>query len=64
MMFMSFNSNTTDVTSGAGSVNPSKAPGFNSGFIGFVFVNLWFSVKCFVYNSLSFCPFPFGHCND
>ena len=32
IMFVSFNSNTTGVTSGAGTANPSGAPEFISGF--------------------------------
>jgi hypothetical protein len=34
IMFVSFNSNTTGVTSGAGTANPSGAPEFISGFRG------------------------------
>jgi hypothetical protein len=32
-MFVLFNSNTTGVTSGAGTVNPSGAPEFTSGLL-------------------------------
>ena len=32
MMFVSFNSSTTGVTSEAGTANPSGAPGFTPGF--------------------------------
>ena len=30
--------------------------------VGFVLLDLWFSVLCFVDRCLYFCPFSFGHC--
>ena len=60
MMFVSFNSNTTGVTSRAGTANPSGTPQFTPRFqrgscysiFGLICVVLYIVV----------CPFAFGHC--
>jgi len=53
MMFLSFKSNTTDVTSGEGTANPSRGPGFYLGSCYPIF-----SFMCvFCRSLLSFCPF-------
>ena len=44
MMFVSFNSNTMGATNGAKHVKSSGAPEFTPGFVGFVLLNLYFSV--------------------
>jgi hypothetical protein len=55
-------SNTTYATNGAGTAFPSKAPERTPGFSGFVLLDLYFSVCCFVDRWLSFCGFSFCHC--
>ena len=60
MMFVSFNSNTTGVTSRVGTAHTSGAPlGSTSTLEGFVLLYLLFSVYCFVDHCLSFCLFIF-----
>jgi hypothetical protein len=59
IMFVSFNSNTTDVTSGAGISNSPGAPKSPQFLVGFVLHNL-FCVKCcrslFVINIIIYLP--------
>ena len=55
VMFMSFRSNTTGVTSGAGTTYPSRA---FPGLVGFALLNLQFYVQCLIIlHYLFFCPF-------
>ena len=55
VMFMSFSSNTTGVTSGAGTTYPSRA---FPGLVGFALLNLQFYVQCLIIlHYLFFCPF-------
>jgi hypothetical protein len=46
-----------NVTNGTGTAYPSGAPEFIPVLVGFVFLGLLFSVKCFVDRCLSFCTF-------
>ena len=46
-LFVSFMSNTADVTCGTGTVNPSGAPEFTPVLVGFVLLNLLFSMYWF-----------------
>ena len=43
-LFVSFMSNTADVTCGTGTVNPSGAPEFTPVLVGFVLLDLLFSM--------------------
>ena len=56
-------SNTTGATSGTETCYRSGVPVFTSQFlVGFVLLDFFFTVWCFVYYCLSFCPFSFDHC--
>ena len=46
-------------TSGTGAACSFGAPEFTSVFMGFVLLNLLFSVSCYVDHSFSFCSFLF-----
>ena len=48
MMFVSFNSNTTGVTCGAGTANSSGTSEYTPGFSGFALLDIQFSVQCFL----------------
>ena len=54
--------NTTGVTSGAGTTNPSGAPEFTPVFSGVRVTRSLVLYGCFVDRCLSFCTFSFGHC--
>ena len=74
MTFVPFNSNTTGVASGEETPYPSKAHEWTPFFVGFVWLNLWFSevfCRCLSLSffwslcCLLFCLFvflSFGHC--
>ena len=55
-------SNTTGVTSGAGTAYPSGAPEFTSCFSGVRVTRSLVLYVCFIDRCLSFCTFSFGHC--
>ena len=59
MMFLSFNSNTTGVTCGAGTASPSEATEFTSVFCGVSFTQSLVFCVDFVNHFLSF---SFDHC--
>ena len=72
MMFVSFNSNTTGVTSGAGTAYPSGTPGFTSGagtaypsgandFIPGFKLGSCYSIFSFLCGILDIIVCPFGH---
>jgi hypothetical protein len=61
-MLVSFNSNTTGITSGAGIANLSGNLSSAQDFSGVrVFLSLFF-LQCFVDRCFSFCYFSFDHC--
>ena len=61
-MLVSFNSNTTGITSGAGIANLSGNLSSAQDFSGVrVFRSLFF-LQCFVDRCFSFCYFSFDHC--
>jgi len=60
VIVVSFNSNTTGVTCGAGTINPSEAPEFSPVFSKLRIVRSF--CVMFVHLCLSFCPFSFCHC--
>jgi hypothetical protein len=55
MVLFAFHSNTTGVTSGARTANLSRAPEFNPFSVGFVMLNHYVCVLCFV----DHCPYVF-----
>ena len=59
---MSFNSNTTGVTSEAGIANPSGTPKFTLGFYWGSCCPICSFLCSGLVHCLSFCPFSFGHC--
>lgn len=58
-----YNSNTTGVTCGAGTSKPSKHLDFPRFLVGFVLLDLLFSVQCFVDQCVSLRPFSIGLLN-
>ena len=48
--------------SGAGTAYPSEHPSSSQDLVGFVFLDLDFSMYCFVDHFLSLCLFSFDHC--
>ena len=62
MMFVLFNSNTTGVTSGAGTAFLSGAHVFTPYFSGVRVTRSLVLCVCFVDRCLSFCTFSFGLC--
>jgi hypothetical protein len=48
--------------SGAGTAYPSEHPSSSQELVGFVFLDLDFSMYCFVDHLLSLCLFSFDHC--
>ena len=54
--------NTTGVTSGAGTANPSRPHEFNPGYSEGRVTRFLELCVCFVDRCLSFCTFYFGHC--
>ena len=63
MMLVSFNSNTNAFSGGAETAFPSRVPEFTLFFfVGFVLLNIYFIVQCFVSSGCLFIPFLFLHC--
>ena len=61
---MSFNSNTTGVTTGAGTAIPSRAPEFTPGFQWGSCCSIVFCVVFYrLLGGLGGCSFCFDHCN-
>ena len=62
MSFVSHGNDTTGVTSGAGLFTLNEHLSSSPVLVGFLLLDVLFSVWCFVDRCLSFCPLYFGHC--
>jgi hypothetical protein len=62
LSFVSHGNDTTGVTSGAGLFTLNEHLSSSPVLVGFLLLDVLFSVWCFVDRCLSFCPLYFGHC--